>query len=318
MHMLSFLLSFATAGVVGCALVYTDVNVTTALNSGNVVRVCNDNWSSFAVFDKVAVIRGSVLTNSEIKESQAMGLLQMIRSTDAAINATWALKYLACSIDSLPDTLLVTPSGKSVYLAIGCSKQRNLLGKADVTSFAFNRYIGETTRLSSTLDTSLVTALMSLPSMNTLEITIGTGSLLPQLGTLSQLRTILIRHSCLRGTLPASIFSGLTKLTTFSAVRLANVLDVDGLPGVDCGISGTLPNIQLRGKSPRTFTSFDLSGNQLTGQLPAGLLSLATLVSLPNNRFSGSIPGVQVAGGVVADVVAVDINLQGNDLKVTL
>jgi hypothetical protein len=64
---------FAITGVVGCALLYPDVNVTSALTPGKVVRVCNDNWSSFVAFDREAVIRGSVLADSEIEESQAMG-----------------------------------------------------------------------------------------------------------------------------------------------------------------------------------------------------------------------------------------------------
>ncbi|WIA23947.1 hypothetical protein OEZ85_013586 [Tetradesmus obliquus] len=62
----------AQPGVVGCALLYSDLNVTSNLHPGKQVRVCNDAWQSFANFDKVAVVRGSILEASKVRESDAV------------------------------------------------------------------------------------------------------------------------------------------------------------------------------------------------------------------------------------------------------
>jgi hypothetical protein len=51
----------APSGVVGCALIDRDVNVTSALRVGGKVKVCNNEWTSFAAFNKVAVLSGSPL-----------------------------------------------------------------------------------------------------------------------------------------------------------------------------------------------------------------------------------------------------------------
>jgi hypothetical protein len=61
------------------ALMYRDVNVTSALSIGSKLRVCNDEWASFAAFNKVAVLSGSRLVASNLRESEAMGVLQLLR-----------------------------------------------------------------------------------------------------------------------------------------------------------------------------------------------------------------------------------------------
>jgi hypothetical protein len=225
------------------------------------------------------------------------------------------------------NTVVVLPNGKEVDWMIRCSKPSAPgQGKANVTYLGYNPCSGpleylpdsvmEGSQLLPSLNISLMTALMSLPELKSLDMVVGTGALLPQLGTLSQINRMWLCHFCLRGTMPASIFAGLTNLTTFDARKLDKVVGADDAVGGDCGISGTLPSIKLRGDTPSTpwqsISSLFLFNNQLTGQLPTGLLSLADVVGLANNKFSGSVP----SGRGLADVVASTIYLAGNDLKV--
>jgi hypothetical protein len=87
---------------------------------------------------------------------------------------------------------------------------------------------------------------MSLPELWNLDMVVGTGALLPQLGTLFQLQDMRLCHFCLRGTLQASMFAGLTNLIMFDAGQLQKVAGADDAISDDCGISGTLPTIKLR------------------------------------------------------------------------
>jgi hypothetical protein len=136
---LTYFFVVSITGVVGCALTYPDVNVTSALTTGKLVRVCNDNWPSFVAFDKVADIRGSVLADSEIEESQAMGLLQALRSSDASITAEWAVKYLACGVNRV----IVLPKGKQIPWMIKCRKpSAPWRRKANVTYLGYNPCTG--------------------------------------------------------------------------------------------------------------------------------------------------------------------------------
>jgi hypothetical protein len=122
------------AGVVSRALFYKDVNVSSALPSGKQVRVCNPAWSSFAAFDKVAFIQGSVLASSEIEETQAHGLLQVLKAVDAAITPSLALRdYLHCQKLKLmvrPDVVVTTPSGKTILWGLNCSTSADMPRKS--------------------------------------------------------------------------------------------------------------------------------------------------------------------------------------------
>jgi hypothetical protein len=80
-----------------------------------------------------------------------------------------------------------------------------------------------------------------------------------------------------------------------------------------CGISGTLPQaFTLAKASENVQTSIELSNNRLTGQLPAGLLTMANTLLLQNNMFSGSLPA-----GTADTPKAVELNLSGNRLEVS-
>ncbi|WIA23159.1 hypothetical protein OEZ85_001490 [Tetradesmus obliquus] len=104
----------AQPGVVGCSLTYQDVNVTSALKAGQQVRVCNQGWSSFAEFDRVAFINGSILAQAPMQEAQAMGLLQVLRAVDSTITASWALQYFVCSMSTGIPIPIHTPNKKSL------------------------------------------------------------------------------------------------------------------------------------------------------------------------------------------------------------
>jgi hypothetical protein len=259
----------------------------------------------------VAIIRGNILAASDVEESQAMGLLQILRSNDASINATWALKHLSCSSPT-SSSFFMTPAGKQVTWYVECDQSPRPEEKANVTTLEFNGCTSMVNIRSiyQALDINLVTALMSLTSLRGLNMAFSSGSLPPQLGALSQLERFEVCHSCLQGTLPASIFAGMKRISWFSINKMKT-----GTEAFDrgCGISGTLPKIKLLGISPRIWSIFEMQNNQLTGQLPPELLSLAGVIDLSGNKFSGSIPGRQKKTNVVADIV----DLARNDLTVS-
>lgn len=58
-----------------------------------------------------------------------------------------------------------------------------------------------------------------------------------------------------------------------------------------CGISGPSPKAPVPHNMSLLY--LDLSYNQLTGQMPGGLLSLARVIDLKHNKFTGAIPGHQ-------------------------
>jgi hypothetical protein len=84
-----------------------------------------------------------------------------------------------------------------------------------------------------------------------------------------------------------------------------------------CGLNGSLPLIPSDSIAGHSLTTLDLSNNQLTGQLPSSLVWLAAIVSLQNNKFSGSIPGaVGRRNGRLQTARVTELDLSGNQLKV--
>lgn len=108
---------------------YTDFNVTANLTPGKHIRVCNDRWVSFAAFDRVAIIRGSVLAPLQIEEPQAVGLLQLLKTVDSSITPEWAvaqgtIDYVSCveafnTGFGMARRFVSTPS-KSFTWEVGC------------------------------------------------------------------------------------------------------------------------------------------------------------------------------------------------------
>jgi hypothetical protein len=162
------------------------------------------------------------------------------------------------------------------------------------------------------LDDELVAALRGLP-LQQLQLEVGYGMLLLQLASLTSLEElIIIIHYCLRGSIPDQLMSHMPSLrrlvvTPAAAARQA----IDPTSGV-CGVSGRLPNVSTP-LSNSAMADLDLSYNQLTGQLPLCLLSLATRISLQGNLLSGSIPSDI---GDTASVCAKYIDLSDNMLEV--
>lgn len=294
-----------TAGVVGCALLYSDLNVTSNLQPGKQVRVCNDAWQSFANFDKVAVVRGSILEASKVRESDAVGVLHILQRVDRSVTPLWVLQKLHCS-DS--EQRFVMPNGIDIIWRVGCCysglncssggtvKQtvKALTLEFDALSLGLAGSVEDAVRILPSLDNELVAALRSLTELRDLHLTVGNGSLLPQIASLSKLETLHVKYYCLRGTIPATFAAGLPHLAQLGVLNVERAVGATDPAGGLCGLSGTLPNMKLASscRSDGQYSYLDLSFNQLTGQLPSGLLSLAQDINLSHNRFSGSIPGI--------------------------
>jgi hypothetical protein len=312
------------AGVVGCALLYKDINITSHLQPGKRVRVCNDAWRSFAVFDKVAVMRGSALASSLVRESDAVGLLQVLKQVDSLVTPKWLLDNLQCS-DS--KKRLVTPSGTSIIWQTGCCDGavncteavktiKTLTLEFDAASLGLAGNVAEAIRILPALDEELVAGLRSLPDLRDLHLMVGSGTLLPQLASLSNLETLHIKYYCLRGTIPSTLVAGLPRLAQFGVLNVERAVGATDPAGGLCGLSGTLPNMRLLDKtSTGKYSYLDLSFNQLTGQLPAGLLALAQDINLSHNRFSGSIPGITTLGNASVQT-PMALALNDNSLQV--
>lgn len=162
------------------------------------------------------------------------------------------------------------------------------------------------------MNLQLTAALLSLPELRLMTLDIGKGTLAPQLAALEHLEKIGIKHYCLRGTLPDNLLSSLYNLFWLEVVPKERAVGASDPAGGLCGLSGSLHNHTRPGNFPPLFYLF-LQNNQITGQLPTQLLSLATHIDLSNNKISGSIPGVNMSSKLVAE----DLNLYSNQLEVS-
>lgn len=303
-------------------MTYHDVNVTSAIKVGEQVRVCNKGWSSFVELDKVAVINGSVLAKAEMEESQAMGLLQVLRTADSSITASWALQYcLKCNFP-ISGTTIQTPNNRRLQWSVACSTSYNDLGKAlvNVNSLTLREAasgvaltVTEGIQQLPMMNEALVSALLGFTEVTFLYLDVGGGMISPQLAALKKLTTLLIWHYCLRGALPANVMASLCSLRWLQVVPMARAVGASDPAGGLCGLSGTLVH-HTRPETLPPLNRLDLFNNQITGQLPPQLLSMAVSIDLSNNKISGSIPGLTASSKVVAEKV----RLQGNMLEVSL
>jgi hypothetical protein len=315
---------------------YQDVNVTTVMPAVKPVRVCNTDWASFAAFDRVAVINGSVLAKIadptgrfHIPEPQVMGMAQLLQRVDATVTLEWlvhsyeAVRRVSCAQIDGDRTIFSTPNGTQINLELDCCRD---CGGYSVTRIKLE-VLHVSTRLSDALqmlpavDLELIAALRSFPYLNNLVLWVGSGTLLPQLGALTSLRTLTLHHHCLRGPIPVRLLTDMPNLLYLTITPVAAAVGaVDPARGL-CGVSGTLPDVAESGLK---LESLDLSYNRLTGQLPLSLLlpsgqdagdqSVLHKVSLQHNTFSGSIPGCskQQATGLPK----LQIDLSDNALEV--
>jgi hypothetical protein len=160
------------------------------------------------------------------------------------------------------------------------------------------------------LNTELVAALQSLKELRQLVLYVGRGSLLPQLASISNLESFFVFGYCLGGTIPPLMAAGWTKLTHFVVTPITSALGASDPNGGLCGLTGALPNMLLADGNP---SMLDLANNRLGGPLPWGLLSMAKVMYLQHNQFSGSIPGAVGLQRTVANT----INLSFNKLQVS-
>jgi hypothetical protein len=276
----------------------------------------------------VAVVRGSDLAASALKESEAFGLMQILKRVDKSVTPAWALPNLWCTDNTTIDgkVRLVTPGGMSIiwgvwccYGTLNCSDTvktvKALTMEFDASSLGLAGSVDEAIRVLPALDDELVAGLSSLPELRNVHLTVGSGTLLPQLAALSNLETLYIKYYCLRGTIPPTLVAGLPHLAQLGVINVERAVGATDPAGGTCGLSGTLPEMRLLGKAATGNTFVDLSFNQLTGQLPAGLLSLADVINLSHNHFTGSLPGV-VQTDNVSFLTPKELSLNDNGLEV--
>jgi hypothetical protein len=208
----------AQNGTMGCTLHYTDINVTSVLKAGKTVWLCNAAWKEFVAFNKVAYIKDSALAvytgpgggsnnTITIPETEAYALVQVLRAVDSNVTVDWAIsKTIVVSGCNKAMAMLRTASGYTVSISWRCSSglfagaapnqvlQENVIG----LSMTVEHGPQDPLRRYPALDDHLVTALMSLPRLADLELTVGLGSLLPQLGALEDMSLFDVRHYCVR------------------------------------------------------------------------------------------------------------------------
>jgi hypothetical protein len=308
------------AGVVGCALTYQDFNVTSVLKVGGRIRVCNGAWSSFAKFDKVAYVNGRILAKADVEEPQAMGLLQILRTVDNSINASWALSYLKSDTLNV-DNIIQLPNRNKLKWGVSysTSTSSNIHNEINVDGLTFQEpdsveavTVIDGIRLLPLMNNELLAELLSLPELAWLGLDIGSGSLFPQLAALKNLKWLIVRHYCLRGPLPMNLVANLPDMMWLQVVPKDQVVGASDHAGGLCGLNGTVTHL-TRPEMYWPLSRLDLYNNQITGQLPPHLLSLATFVDFSNNKISGSIPGVRASMRLVAKRV----KLSGNKLEVS-
>jgi hypothetical protein len=249
-----------------------------------------------------------------------MGLLQILRRVDASVTPSWCIANnvgVWCPLGSVGFKTVTTPNGVAIKYDYMCQSIESNSNRS--VRFLYLEVlnvpskINDALQLLPALDAELVAALRNLPDLQQLRLSIGSGTLMPQLAALTSLQSLNLYHYCLRGSIPAQLIDGLPKLEYLRITPVAAAAGATDPAGGLCGVSGTLPNI---GRVPRLalLEQLDLSYNQLTGQLPQILLSLAGVILLQRNRFSGSIPGRNGQQGIMR---ATQIDLSSNVLQVT-
>ncbi|GJP69007.1 hypothetical protein CLOP_g25639 [Closterium sp. NIES-67] len=153
------------------------------------------------------------------------------------------------------------------------------------------------------------------------------GALSPAIGDLSELSSLVFRHSCLAGELPDSV-TRLQKLTvldmrdnSFSGSIPPGLFRLPALRHLHLsanggGLSGSLP--EGPGAYSTSLETVDLAGNALSGELPRTLFRAPALrwADLQSNNLTGELPGQAEAGGAGAySASLVALILRNNSLS---
>lgn len=226
---------------------YQDVNVTNVMLVGKTVRVCNSDWTSFAAFDRVAVVNGSVMTGSDFPEAQAVGLVQLLRRVDASVTPSWfvlgGVPRCRPGLGAPPPKPFKTPNGTAVSVRYTCPPGENNITYLHFEVLNVPSSISAALRVLPTLDEELVAALRSFPALQQLQLYVGSGTLVPQLAALSSLEVIELHHYCLRGSVPARLVGGMPNLNSLTVTPVDHAAGGSDPAGGLCGISGTYPDL---------------------------------------------------------------------------
>lgn len=162
-------------------------------------HVCNSDWTLFAAFDSVAVINGSALAGTYYPEAQVMGLVQLLRRLDARVTPTWFAKTVRVqhckNISGPPPDPIITPNGKVVHVRYDCwslnlHEYMYSITELEMEVLNVPSSINAALRVLPALDQELdqlhqVAALHSFPNLQKLVLSVGSGTLVPQLAALT-------------------------------------------------------------------------------------------------------------------------------------
>jgi hypothetical protein len=292
----------AENGTVGCTLHYRDANVTSKLTPGKTARLCNTAWKEFVAFDKVAYVKGSAMApytgpgginSTKIPETEAYALVQVLKAVDRSVTVNWAISqdlftgYKTARVLTTPGLYDVMVHWSRASVLIPPSEVPVLQGNVGALKLSVtNGPLGQADPLQRhpALDEHLVAALLQLPWLSTLELTVGRGSIPPQLRALSAMYVFSIKHYCLRGQLPTDLFKSWHAASVIQIAGERGFSDASG--NEPCGLSGTLPS-HRQGTNPGLV--LNLGSNRLSGELPGDLLAWGYSIDLSNNQFSGII-----------------------------
>ncbi|WIA36815.1 hypothetical protein OEZ86_008070 [Tetradesmus obliquus] len=292
------------SGTVACSLFYSDVNVTQPA-PGSIIRLCNSDWSSTSVFNKVAYEVGSG-TYRRIPETQEVALRKVLQVIDPALTDKEASSFITCAAVERDTNWVLrrthnTSNGVQFSLGIVC---RNDTKGGDVTGLVFRvlrGHHGVTPRMHPNLNQQLVLALLDLPALGLLFMNVYGGQVAPQLGALN-LYAFSVEHFCMDGKLPPNLLYGWPELVQLIITRQGDALDyTDPIIGM-CGISGIIPQewknvsrTDIAAELPHFLSHIDLSGNLLSGSLPEiiggnDVIYNLRYLYLERNKFTGRVP----------------------------
>ncbi|KAF8056023.1 MSL1 [Scenedesmus sp. PABB004] len=326
-------------GTVGCALHFTDANLTRTPALGTRLAICRASQLE----DPAGFYAVAAFADREVAQVRALlGLVQAVAPdytppAEAARLRWWTCGTSATAQDATKSIPLQAGSGDELVLSAGVgdfsqpfnSSTCGTLGVVkSVEMVIFRNPPSGRARIAFT--PALLAPLLSLRgSLAALLLgdTVGSWELPPQLGSLAALKMLALSHPCFTGSLPANWMDGGWR-STLTALYVSPSFGGTTAPG--CGVTGTIPEAWLA--RPTALQELMLLDQRLSGKLPPSMGRWRRLESLllTNNTFSGLLSpewsqlrslstlwldGNRLTGAVPASWAALQNNLGYLDLS---
>ncbi|KAF8055998.1 hypothetical protein HT031_006519 [Scenedesmus sp. PABB004] len=283
-------------GTVGCALHFTDANLTRTPALGTRLAICRASQLE----DPAGFYAVAAFADREVAQVRALlGLVQAVAPdytppAEAARLRWWTCGTSATAQDATKSIPLQAGSGDELVLSAGVgdfsrpfnSSTCGTLGVVkSVEMFIFRNPPSGRARIAFT--PALLAPLLSLRGSLAglwLGDTVGSWELPPQLGSLAALKMLFLSHPCFTGSLPAKWMDGGWR-STLTALSVLPFFATTTAPG--CGVTGTIPEAWLA--RPTALKELRLLDQRLSGKLPPSMGRWRRLESLilTNNTFSG-------------------------------